>query len=162
MTGKETLSTKYYIAFNGNKIDTDPEYFESDDEAFKYFKDNMNTFLKMYNGTGPNKFTVMKEVSLIKRSTSGTIYPKEYAITVNTTDSGTQLYLSCSTDTLELYFSPSKTHALYYINKTDASYFLGVYKIVLGDRYKKELLDTMKVLELEKEDIRYDRNQLLY
>ena len=104
MTGKEILSTKYYIAFNGDKIDTDPEYFESDDEAFKYFKDNTNVFLEKYNnGAGPNKFTIIEEVSLIKRSTSGTIYPKEYVITVHT-DSGTQLYLSCSTDTLEVYF----------------------------------------------------------
>lgn len=124
MTGKETLSTKYYIAFNGDKIDTDPEYFESDDEAFKYFKDNTNVFLEKYNNsTGPNKFTIIEEVSLIKRSASGTIYPKEYAITAHTTDNGTQLYLSCSTDTLELYFSPSKTHALYYRSKTDAGYF---------------------------------------
>ena len=161
MTGKEILSTKYYIAFNDNKIDTDPEYFESDNEAFKYFKDNTNVFLKMHNGTGPNKFTIIEEVSLIKRSTSGTIYPKEYAITVHT-DSGTRFYLSCSTDTLEVYFSPSKVHALYYISKKDAGYYLGVYKIMLGNRYKKELLDTMKVLELEKEDIRYDKNQLLY
>ena len=161
MIGKETLSTKYYIAFNGDKIDTDPEYFESDDEAFKYFKDNTNVFLEKYNnGTGPNKFTIIEEVSLIKRSTSGTIYPKEYVITVHT-DSGTQLYLSCSTDTLEVYFSPSKVCALHYRSKTDAGYFLGVYKIMLVDRYKKELLDTMKVLEIV-EDTRYDRNQLLY
>ena len=66
MIGKEILSTKYYIAFNGDKIDTDPEYFESDDEAFKYFKDNTNVFLEKYNnGTGPNKFTIIEETATI-------------------------------------------------------------------------------------------------
>ena len=156
MKEKEVLSTRYYIEFNGNKIDRDPKYFGSDKEAFKYFKDHVDIFSEIYNNsTSPNKFTIVEEVTSVKRSVSSTIYLKRYVVTA-LTNNGTQVYLSCSSDTSEVYFSSFKFRSLNYKNEKDAEYFLDVYKDILKDRYKKELLDTMKVLEVE-ENINYER-----
>ena len=122
----------------------------------KCFKDHVDIFSEIYNNsTSPNKFTIVEEVTSVKRSVSSTIYLKRYVVTA-LTNNGTQVYLSCSSDTSEVYFSSFKFRSLNYKNEKDAEYFLDVYKDILKDRYKKELLDTMKVLEVE-ENINYER-----
>lgn len=151
MIGKEKLNTRYYFELNGLRVATKYGYFDSEEEAKNFYTKNIKMLEKCYSKF-VNDFLLIKEETFARRKLICKLSYNKYIIQCDSNMG--ELFVAIIDSTNMPYLSPLKSDVLSnnsFSSTEEAELMMKEYKTKLKSYYKEDILNTMKVIEVEEE-----------
>ncbi len=149
MMEQESLNTRYYFDLNGLRVGTKYGYFDSEKEAKECYLKNIKTLKKDY-GKYVNDFSLVKEEVFARRKL---ICRLSYAKYIIQCDTSMGEFFVAMIDNINMpYLSPLKSDVVStnsFSSKEEAESMMEKYKTQLKPYYKEDVLNTMKIIEVE-------------
>ena len=153
MIGKEKLNTRYYFELDGLRVLTRYGYFDSEEEAKDFYTKNIKMIEECYSESA-NDFLLIKEETFARRKLICKLSYNKYIIRCDSSIGELFVAMVMIDGTNMPYLSPLKSDVLSnnsFSSKEEAESIMAEYKIELKPYYKEDILDTMKVIEVEGE-----------